>query len=407
MEVEMAHSPIEGEVEPIDVILLETLRSVFPDVYQEVRLNGEKLTDTQGADLFDIAEEKSKKFVEEFQHRLPADSMVHRILGWLFPDYDASHQWRYKRSEERAERRAWKSDRFQIYFRSAVPSEVFSEAEVREVLDDLRQAEGVEGTLRVLQERFSSLSAQPAKRADFLSRLRFCVDKVTASTARHISVALCRMSGDFSYDRAWGFSESGHALEFILSVWREVGDVGRPELIRSLLRATADDTFAYRLFKKATDAREGDLSQTEVPPILAAARRAFVGRMRERYTPGKEPIMSFGDHQAFREWMNLEKDDISLIQHFFHDFVGNSLRRLAQVRPIIYPDGFWTTDPRPLFECFLPIATARVILTQASREGLTADEEMELERLDRFILKGEYISEPGGGFVSLPASPEK
>lgn len=150
IEVEMAHAPVGGEVEPLDVILLEALRLAFPEIHEKVRLSGDRLTDMQTLDPLAVVEEQSKKFIQELELLVAPKPEAHHILGWLFPDYDKRRQFAYKRAWEKTERRAWRSDRFQIYFRSAVPGEIFSEAETREIMDALRGSNGLEAARRIL-----------------------------------------------------------------------------------------------------------------------------------------------------------------------------------------------------------------------------------------------------------------
>ncbi len=384
IEVEMAHAPISGEVEPLDVVLLEGLRSAFPEIYEIVRCNGDKLTDMQTVDVFDLDEELRKKFIQKLKLDLESKPAAHHILGWLFPDYDAERSWRYKRSSERIERRIWNPDRFQVYFRAAVPGEVFSEAETQEIMGALNASSDAETARRVLQKKFDSPSDMPAKRADFLSRVRFRVGGMPPESIGNVVVAICQMASEFRYDALWAFSESGDALQIVLTAWKRISEQEKPQFIRSAILATSDDRFAYRVLKAIRDPENGIALAAELPSLSANLGQAFVERMRNRYAPGKMPSMEYADHQAFQEWMDLEKDDIPLIGRFFESFVGRSSKRLAQAARVVYPPVVWTSDPRVIVERFLPFDTMHEILTKNADEELTIEESAELKRILAF-----------------------
>lgn len=241
-----------------------------------------------------------------------------------------------------------------------------------------------------------------AKRADFLSRLRFRVGEMPPEVAGDIAVSICLMAFGFRDDDTWTFSESAQALQIVLTACNHAKEEHRGQLIQRSILAASDVTFAYRLLKSVRDGRNNFGSASRDLALVTLAELAFVELMRQRYAPGRTPQMEDADHEVFREWMDLSNEDLPLVRLCFEFFVGTSPKKLAQVTRIVYPEGIWRSDPRDIVERFLSLNTMRVILTESPRGDLTAQEMTELERLERFVVYREYRADPRGGFIRLP-----
>jgi predicted KAP-like P-loop ATPase len=180
---------IGAEVNSLDLIGIETVRRFAPPTYDLVRKNPAFLTYgsdswTKGRHVSDkVREKEAPRVLAQFEDRLAQSgepSAFREILSLLFPQFVAAakeglsiHSMVRPTDETLAEKekRICDSDYFPIYFRAAVPEEMFSEAELSAIIVRLNQA-STEGTCeRVFKEVLDAIPANHPKRADFLWKL--------------------------------------------------------------------------------------------------------------------------------------------------------------------------------------------------------------------------------------------
>jgi len=188
-DIVTAARPIVGEVNVFDLAVIETVRHFYPEVYRTVRKNPLFLTYARSnwsKGRF-FTEEEKKNGAEQFFKALDASipeagdrQAVEGMLSWIFPDYAASktkgsrfYGLSRRTDEEIAERekRICDPDYFSIYFRAAVPQEMFSEAELREVLDELAEAKSDSAVLAVFGRALDAIPKGHPKRDDFLWKI--------------------------------------------------------------------------------------------------------------------------------------------------------------------------------------------------------------------------------------------
>ena len=98
------------------------------------------------------------------------------------------------------------------------------------------------------------------------------------------------------------------------------------------------------------------------------------------------------DYNAFVIWTQDSDKSRQMDIQFWHQFIGNSRKRLAEVVDFIFPvRGYlWETDPTPAIEPLFPIADFKKVLEELpSGQELDTDENEALDRLRRLI-SGEF-----------------
>ncbi len=153
-----AARPIIGEVNPFDLTVIEAVRRCYPPIYRLVRTK--RLLLTYGGVSLTKGEYLTQEHKKEERHtflkilnteiaKCPEPAVAQTLLSWLFPDYEApSGEKRLFYASVRAtsediaedEKRICSGEYFPIYFRAAVPEEMFSNAELDRIVSDLREA---------------------------------------------------------------------------------------------------------------------------------------------------------------------------------------------------------------------------------------------------------------------------
>jgi hypothetical protein len=117
--------------------------------------------------------------------------------------------------------------------------------------------------------------------------------------------------------------------------------------------------------------------------------------MVRRYGPGADMSavkITEADYNAFVIWTQDSDKSRQMDIQFWHQFIGNSRKRLAEVVDFIFPvRGYlWETDPTPAIEPLFPIADFKKVLEELpSGQELDTDENEALDRLRRLI-SGEF-----------------
>lgn len=407
-----AARPITLEIDPFDLIVIETIRRFYPDVYRTVRTN--PLSFTLASDslikgrLF--TEEEKKRIAPEFFQGFEATisksndpAPVEAMLSWIFPDYAASkikgasiYQIARPANSEiaDAEKRICDPDYFPIYFRAAVPEEIFSNAELHQILHDLGDADTEPAVESIFRRNLDAIPKLHPKRDDFLLKLGRALEQVNDKTAERLAYASASCAADYGYD-VWNVGEAARALNIVFLAAQKLSASAMAQQIleNAMLRAT-DDTFAKRLLE-FTQNRDRNRVLTDFSNIDPnKVKEAFIERMRRRYGPDmdiKHVDISKGDWWAFRLWAEHSDADATIEQGFWRRFVGMSRKRLAQMINFVYPGGaFWSSDPRPIIDKLLPMAEIQHLLDDVPAEDHL--DEIEEKGIERFndLIQGKY-----------------
>jgi hypothetical protein len=407
-DVAAAGRPIAGEVNALDLVLIEAIRRFCPSVYWVVRSGAEYLTDARNNQFF--SEEKdTQAFITKLNGAidpLPESGAVRAILCLLFPKYATTRdrmasivsnsRRRNNENSVHDEKRICNADYFQIYFRAAVPEELFSNSELERVLADISEANTEEGVRIAFKTGLDSIPTQHPKRGDFLWKLSRASERLSATEAERLAYAAAAHASDYRYDRM-NVGEAAYALNIVFIAAQKVSTSHPQRVLEGAMACASDDTFAVRILEYTEDRTRNkiltDFSNIEV----AAIKRVFVERMRKRYADSdiKTVNITHGDWYAFRRWVENSDDDRKIEQEFWRKYIGFSRKRLAQAIKFIYPgDGFWSEDPTPLVDGLFPLSEITRLLNELIEvEELDDGEAKGLARM-KDLMEGKYPRSP-------------
>jgi hypothetical protein len=416
-DILIAARPITGEVNAFDLAVIETIRRFYPDVYRTVRTNPLFLTyatnDWSKGRLL-VEDEKKEKSGEFFKSVMMTISKtedptaIEAMLSWIFPDFAAAKTKgasffaiaRPTSAEiAETERRICDPDYFPIYFRAAIPQEMFSNAELAKMIRDLTGAKTESAVESIFSRTLDEIPKGHPKRDDFLLKISRALDEVDNLTAERVAYAAATRAADYAYD-VMNFGEAARALNIVFVAAQKLsGSSKAQEILEGAMARATDDTFAKRLLEFIQDRTRNkiltDFSNIDTDKV----KHSFLERMRRRYGPSADinhvDIMK-GDWWAFRIWSENSPEDAKMEQEFWRDFVGASRKRLAQTINFVYPGGnaIWSVDPRTIVDKLFPTAEMAQLLKDLPAENLDEVEEKGIQRFEA-LLQGKYPSHAG------------
>jgi hypothetical protein len=416
-DIVTAARPISGEVNAFDLTVIETVRRFYPDVYRAVRTNPLFLTYRTGSWLkgqFFRDEEKKQKSAEFFRHLSAITSQsgdqiaIEAMLSWIFPDYAAAKTQgttiyaiarRTDAEIAEKEKRICDPDYFGIYFRSATPQDMFSNAELNEMLRELAKAKTESAVRSVFGRTLEAIPKLHPKREDFLWKLGRALDRVDNVTDERLAYAAATLAEQYAYDMM-NLGEAARALNIVFIAAQKVSrtSAAQQTLEGSMDRAT-EDTFAKRLLE-FTQNKERNQVLTDFSNIDAdKVKHVFIKRMQRRYgseSDIKNVDITKGDWWAFRIWAENSDEDKKMEQDFWRRFIGKSRKRLAQAINFMYPGSntIWSENPRPIVDKLFPTEEIADFLRQLPADELNDVEAKAVERFEE-LLRGRYQTGPG------------
>lgn len=411
-----AARPIAGEVNAFDLAIIETVRLFYPDVYRAVRTNPVFLTYASNnwskGRVFSEEEkkERSAQFFKALNNTISESAdprPIEAMLSYIFPDYaDAKTGGRSFYSIMRgtnpdiaeAEKRICDPDYFPIYFRAAVPQEMFSNAELSEMLRELARATTESAVESVFSRTLDAIPKLHPKRDDFLWKLGGALNRVEDIAAERLAYASAVRAADYGYD-FMNLGEAARALNIVFIASQKVSKTSAAQrILEGAMERATDDTFAKRLLEYTQDANRNRVLTDFSNVNPAKIKDAFIERMRCRYGAGvdvNEVDITKGDWLAFRIWADNSPEDTRLEQDFWRKFIGRSRKRLAQTINFIYPGGntIWSEDPRPIIDRLFPTEEIAQLLSELPTDHL---DDLEAKGIGRFeaLMQGKYRTGP-------------
>ena len=393
-----AGRPIAGEVNPFDLTVIEALRLFSPEIYSLIRTGFKALTDSNATERRSTRNE-SQPFFAALTTAVDGareSTANRRLLSLLFPEYARSSGDRLTaimaanaRKDERG--RICDSEYFNIYFRDAVPEEMFSNSELTRFILAINDSRTEGDAQNVFSGVLDAIPAGRAKRTDFLWKLSRAIERVSDSAAEYLAYAAAAHAADFQYD-LWTMGELGRALNIILSAAQKLSATSNVQrVLEGVMSQATDDTLAIRLLDYLENPSPNgvftDFSNVDVPLI----KRVFIERMRVRYVPGSTVSLAQSDWRALVRWGANSDEDSERAHTYFRAFVGRSRKKLAQAINIIYPGGsIWEESPAPLVDRLLPIMEIETLLRELTEdEPLDAAETEGIARIKR-LFAGTY-----------------
>jgi hypothetical protein len=399
-----AGGPITGEVNPLDLVGIEAIRRFYPEIYRLVRTNAEYLTYASMTSLLTEDNDSQNFFatMDREVDKLQDPVAVRTLLGWLFPKYALACSKKSLRfadskrptNEDIAEdeKRICSPNYFQIYFRAAIPEEMFSNAELDHLISNLNESRTEDDVKAAFGATLDSIAPGHAKREDFLWKLARGMERLNAYIAESLAYAVASRAADYRYD-LMHVGEGARAINIIFVAAQKLSatPVVQQALEGAMTRAS-DDTFAIRLLE-FTENRSRNNVLTEFSHVdVSRLKGAFIQRMRDRYAQDSDVNLSQADWQALRRWVENSEDDRQLEQNWFRSFIGHSRKRLAQAINVIYPGGavVWQEDPTSLMNRFFPTDEIKDLLRELPNdEALDETERKALARIQD-LFEGKY-----------------
>lgn len=327
-----------------------------------------------------------------------------KLLELLFPRWSARHgklsMHSFRRSNDseaiEKEKRICSPEYFFVYFRAALPEEMYSEAELSRTLARLNAANTEEECISIFSEELFSVPAGSLRRVDFLWKLgRSVQSRLTPNAAEGTAYAAAIRASDYAYNLV-NIGEAAKALNIVYEAAQKESSSpkGQAILVGAMNRAT-DDTFAIRLleFTEDRDRNKILINFSHIDP--QRVRTAFLERMRNRYAKtvdAHQVGISQGDWRAFRFWAENSPADKDLGQAFLRRFVGSSRKRLGQALGFLFPVGYsWSEDPRQILENLFPLAEAQHLIDSLADDGLDENETSNIERFKE-MLAGKWLN---------------
>jgi hypothetical protein len=415
-DVFSASRAIVREVNAVDLVLIQTVGRFYPSVYRLVKANRPLLT-YGGVSLLKgeyISDELKKKDRDGFLKILnaevskcPESATAETLLSWLFPDYVSSGgDNRHLRSSKRRttegiaddEKRICSPDYFSIYFRSAIPQDMFSNAEMERVLREMNAADSESGVSAVYKQVLDAIPRMQPKREDFLWKLgRVMADRLTDSAAEYLAYAAAERATDYIYD-LMHLGEASRALNLVFVAAQKLSATHVAQrILEGAMRRAADDTFASRLleFIEHRERNKILVDFSNVDPV--ALRRVFMERMRSRYGAERDiraVNINDGDWHAFLAWCNNSEADRDMEVGFWRRFIGQRKKRLAQAINFIYPGGVaWQDNPKESVNRLFPTDEFVRLIRELPDEPLDELEEKGIARM-RELLDGNKWRRP-------------
>ena len=188
---------LEGEVHPIDQILIEGIRVFYPDVHNHIRFNRDLYLDSsKGVGIFTNNEDED----ENEQRRMKAleglteveQSSLRWLIGELFP---ATRGTRSNENRLREEKRVASEDYFDRYFSYNITQREVSDVKLERFITQLKRVESLDNG-KDIAELFTNL-VEESDKSTLLTKLRTRADLHNENSAHILAVLLAKASNNF------------------------------------------------------------------------------------------------------------------------------------------------------------------------------------------------------------------
>jgi len=291
---------LKGEANPIDVMLVESIRVVFPKLYALVRDNPALfLTSRDYGETENQRQEKLNTVIDSALSELDlADRAVlrKRLVEVLFPrasrvGYGSEFDTIWSR-----EQRVCSEEYFARYFSYSVPPGDVGDLEVQSLVDELRAGSLKPDQISARLGEFARRRAMPR----FLDKLRRQEDTFDQEAARRIIVGLAPNGGLFPKEEGpWMFRTSFmQGAILIRKLLKRLTANQREALAIEVVKAAEPLPFAFechRWMRVLKGEAEGDRIMS--PESEATVGRALVARIRETAVKSP-PIYEIFDRDA-------------------------------------------------------------------------------------------------------------
>jgi hypothetical protein len=414
--------PLSGEANPFDLLIIETLRSFFPEIYDQVRRNGEALT---GSDPYWLSRSYSedqikvgrKQLLDGLYNKLYSteeSKPISELLCWLFPEFALHMSSSVGRSRfgidrdpsiAEREKRISHEDFFPVYFGHRVPEALYSETEVRAFIRGMNDSGSSAEARQLFKRTLNSIPKGDPRRLSFLHRVLNSIGRLNDSAAKALALAVSEEASEYSYDAILpSAAEAGKAMAIVFEIAQHFSQgLEAQRVLEDSITFATDDTFAVRLLTFSTAPGRNKILRDFSHVRPDALKSAFVQRMRQRYVEhfdALEPFLAQCDRSAFVLWAENSDEDRDAEVGFWRRYVGESRKRLAKMCDILFPSGtLWEGDPSPHLDRLFPLEELKTLNERLPTDSTLGEGEVRaLDRMSRLI-RGDF--QGGVGFDQL------
>ena len=312
---------VNGEVHLIDFMVIELLRQVEAEVYEEVFKNRSLFyypeMDITRWDEREIGldDAKKKKRLDAAFERVfrnlqgPERDFALSLLGSIFPKVNEYHDGRSMWSvnppseiDADKNRRIYHPDHFTTYFSLHVQEGYVSNQELANLIATANSKPSELEAKTYFVDYLQSLKG--LKKYRFFEKMMRLGDKLEMMQARALALAIAAESRTFTHDD-FDLGEFGTAirLELILAN-RFKDDIGITQIVKDVILQSTSNAFAQRVFRFATDKNDNKIFDKWDFVNLDEVNTALAQRMKARYfVGGAESI--YATETTYREWQAL------------------------------------------------------------------------------------------------------
>lgn len=415
-----ATSHLRGEIDLIDLTLIELLRRFEPKVYEiiwryrQTLSEGERSLQRYRFQMDQEKEAEEKHLGTEVDEALKSNARataIKVILGRLFPKYGKIGKVRLssllgKQAKADSTNRISDPAVMRTYFHQKLGEDVFSSREMHHFVRELKAAGTNNDVRQRIAQKITSMDKGDPKREDFLDKLSEQVKTLDLALATEIVLACMGVAGKLAYDMFFSVGEAGDVLRMVVRVAeRKEEHSDRVAFLGECIRVAGDDTMSHRILRSCSKpGQDFDLGVS-----FAEMYAYFIQRLVGKYGPGadhRNPDLRLTDWETFNLWgfsdftrEGFEVDPKQVAENranqrtFWLDYIGTSEKRLADAFfRFILPVMEYQGDPRQFIENKIPISDLKQLYESAVNDGpLTVDQEAALAMLKR-ILDGEFTT---------------
>lgn len=315
-----------GEVDIVDLIFLEAVRTFYPDLYAAIRDNPDAFLGAVFDPLSSMNEQEAKAHVENvikaaLDVYLEQDKKAASIvIQNLFPRTGASGLFRagaYSSTFNEGwskEKRVASKDYFSRYFNYGVPSDDISDREVEGFLERVPRT-----AVNDLVDEFKVLSSNNRSNV-LIEKLRTRENDLPAETAAILALVVAHSGNDLPYshpiDRSFGLGTYSQASALIRHLLHRITDQStRESLALEIAKQIEPLPFAYDYSSWMRRMKRSSYSDEMVSVVSEEREKEIQGIVVQRIArlAGNEPIeriYPMDAQQFYRLWGFVDKENL-------------------------------------------------------------------------------------------------
>ncbi len=398
---EVALKNIEEEVNGFDLVVVEAVRLLLPDVYAYLYTHAPYFYFggwKWGCWLeMRAVDEKERKQIREREFKNYFDSLDAQkrqlaldLLSRIFPTVEEFYKSRNSLnvpSSDLAERRRriCHPDFFPRYFTYAVPSALYGQRALRTLVDKMRLQKSGDEALDIFTRELQSLSRTPLRRADFLDRFPSVLERLTDDQASRIGTFVASLSEGMHGD-VWAQSDF---LQLRTLIFKVAAKLEGPTIVQSFLEnaiansgsdSFASDIWYYSAKKRAEIGLSADWGSLDTSRI----DQAYAARMRRRHAIGESFDFHREDIFAFIRWREIEMAEQEYIASFFRTLFEADASNVGAFVQWLYPaHALYEGNPVEFVSKFLPLSEFLQALEAIDEKKLSREHREAIERFRR------------------------